>query len=172
MKQKSLFIVFILIGLLISVGSSGVYSLLNPTKPVSYTSFVLTASGSAYTAQMNTVSVVLSLSGTVTGNFQNKVNLNVKGGTANVDGYQQFAVSSGSGYVSQKTQVVKLNIAVLPNIYGGYGSKTATWNFDGVTVSITGNVVSITLTAASETLPTTGNPILTTFSLTGIVTLQ
>ena len=157
-------------------GSSGALYAIN-SKPGSYKSFVLSASGTAYyTYNGQTVSILLSISGTtVSGSPQSKVaNLQVQEGTANIGSSLQFSVSTGSGYVGQVNQDSKLNFKVSnPNQQSGpysYG-KSETWNLDGLTISLSGNVATITLTANTENLPIINNPTITNISMIGTVTL-
>ncbi len=167
MNVKKAVLVLALFALIVGAGSTGAYFISN--SPSTYKSFTLTASGTANDSVKGTVPVSLSIVGTTSGNWKSQFSLNVKGTSATVDGYTTFAVSGGSGYVKQKSGDFKLNLQVMSNVYGG---KSVTWNFGGMTTSVVGNVVTVSITATSETLPTTGTPAITNMVLTGTVTFQ
>ncbi len=143
---------------------------LSPSNPSSSTTFTLSASGTGYdTLQQKTVTIKFTLTGQASGNINSLVNLNIKGGTIDVDGYQQFPVVSGSGS-TQKDQNFALTILVNGN--GGYGGQTANWTLSGQTVSVSGKVATVIFSSTSIALPTGGNPSLTSVSCGGTVTLQ
>ena len=153
--------------LIASVGSAGAFML---SSAIPSGNFTLNASGTAYdSVKRQTISVTLSVTGTTSGNLKNMVNLQVKGGTVSADSYNQFSVSSGEGHAKQKNQDFWLNIHVLSNAYGG---PAALWTFKGTTTSVQGNIISISFSADSETLPLLGKPTITDVVLTGTITLS
>ncbi len=159
------------VAVIVVVGAVAAYYVAT-SNPSSSTTFTISASGTAYdTAQQKTVTVKFTLTGQASGNINSLVNLSIKGGTVDVDDYQQFSVSSGSGS-TQKDQNFVLTIQVLSNSGGGYGGQTATWTLSGQTVSVSGKVATITFSSTNLSLPTGSNPSLTSVSCGGTVTLQ
>jgi hypothetical protein len=132
-----------------------------------YSSFALTASGTAKNAAGEHVVVSLSIDGSVNGKSKTVIHLHTQSGDASVEGYDSIAAIRGQGIVVNKNHFVHLVIMMSSDAYGG---RNTLWVLRGTTQSLTeSNTMPISLEAPKVMLPTDGYPQLTDLTLAGTI---
>jgi hypothetical protein len=132
--------------------------------------FTLTVSGTAYDSHLGKqVSVVLTLTGTVTGNKETVFVLHVHGGTLTVNSYGTFAIPSGSGILVLCRHMINFDFKVTPK----YGGHVVMWDLDGFAGKLVGGNVHVCFDPEHKIiLPTLGSPVLYDVDLAGTLSLS
>lgn len=109
--------------------------------------FTLTVTGHAY--HNKPLDVDLSVWGTASGDLKKVVELFVKGGDLDLEGYGSYSVSMGFGILVQSRHYIILGIKIT-SLYGG---QTAVWILRGKTGNIVGKTLPVSFTASLVVLP-------------------
>jgi len=120
--------------------------------------------GNAFNEQKKeAVNVSISIIGLADGYLEDSVNINIMGGTVNVNGYEPFSVLDGSGTLvkSGVSGVTTIELEIGEH----YGGKQTSWLLMCEVKEVNGATFSIKLSAESVNLPLDDNPSLTHLSI-------